>query len=252
MSGFEYVIAGSTSDRYRHEPTCHAKSSLTSLLWSAWMYRRGLVHHVVSAGDSFFASVSALSFHGISQCPEIHSMDVSMSFWLCSLLAVVSMSTTIGCVCGGASGRWFRFLIVSLWIWLCYSRTGDLGCHIHWLWFVKQSVLPLVLHHSCYNAVRTLHSCLSARWIWVLYHGLIVPPHSVPIHQYKHPSLCKESTLQMWKTPWYTPMPRLVTAIPKTLHLRGRFQLPQHYVQAQIIDYRVIDDHQLGTNASCQ
>ena len=62
-----------------------------------------------SVGDLFvvlclrvpcFASLSALSFPGISQCLGIHWMDVSTSFWLCSLLAVVvvSMSVTIGCL----------------------------------------------------------------------------------------------------------------------------------------------------------
>ena len=40
----------------------------------------------------------SLSFPGIAQCPGIHWMDVSTSFWLCSLLAVVSMSVTIGCL----------------------------------------------------------------------------------------------------------------------------------------------------------
>ena len=44
------------------------------------------------------ANLSALSFPGISQCPGIHWMDVSTSFWLCSLLAVVSLSVTIGCL----------------------------------------------------------------------------------------------------------------------------------------------------------
>ena len=44
------------------------------------------------------ASLSALSFPGISQCPGLHWMDVYTSFWLCSLLAVVSMSVTIGCL----------------------------------------------------------------------------------------------------------------------------------------------------------
>ena len=42
--------------------------------------------------------MSALSFPGISQCPVIHWMDVSTAFWLCSLLAVVSMSVAIGCL----------------------------------------------------------------------------------------------------------------------------------------------------------
>ena len=45
----------------------------------------------------------------------------------------------------------------------CYSRMMDnLVCHSQWRWFVKQRVLPLVLHHSCYNSVRTLHGCLCA------------------------------------------------------------------------------------------
>ena len=42
------------------------------------------------------ASLSDLSFPGISQCPGIHCMDVSTSFWLCGLFAVFSMSVTIG------------------------------------------------------------------------------------------------------------------------------------------------------------
>ena len=38
-----------------------------------------------------FASLSALPFPGISQCPGIHWMDVSTSFYrLCSFLGVVS------------------------------------------------------------------------------------------------------------------------------------------------------------------
>ena len=41
------------------------------------------------------ASLSALSFPGISQCPGIHWMNVSTSFRLYSLLAVFSMSVTI-------------------------------------------------------------------------------------------------------------------------------------------------------------
>ena len=45
----------------------------------------------------YFANSSALSFTGKSQCPGIHWMDVFTPFWLCSLLAVVSMSVTIGC-----------------------------------------------------------------------------------------------------------------------------------------------------------
>ena len=60
-----------------------------------------------SVGDLFIvfvlevpclANLSALSFPGISPCPGIHWMDVSISFWLCSLLVVVSMSVTIGCL----------------------------------------------------------------------------------------------------------------------------------------------------------
>ena len=44
------------------------------------------------------ASLSALSYPGISQYPGIHWIDVSTSFCLCSLLVVVSMSVTIGCL----------------------------------------------------------------------------------------------------------------------------------------------------------
>ena len=43
-------------------------------------------------------SVPALSFPGIAHCPGIHWMDVSTSFWLCSLLVVVNMFVTIGCL----------------------------------------------------------------------------------------------------------------------------------------------------------
>ena len=52
-----------------------------------------------SVGDLFsscvlevpcLASLSALSFPGIPQCPGIHWMDVSTSFWLCSLLTMLA------------------------------------------------------------------------------------------------------------------------------------------------------------------
>ena len=47
-------------------------------------------------GSLYLSNSSVLSFPVISQCLGIHWMDVSTSFWLCSLLAVDSMSVAIG------------------------------------------------------------------------------------------------------------------------------------------------------------
>ena len=83
-----------------HKPTCHACSHIFRDF--VCMICLDVAQETCSSCCAIEVSrldnVSALSFAGLSQCPGIHWMDVSTSFWLCSLLAVVSMSVTIGCL----------------------------------------------------------------------------------------------------------------------------------------------------------
>ena len=64
------------------------------------------------------------------------------------LVGWFSMSVTIGCLC---------CCICAMSLFADDDSHAISDCHSNWRWFVRQSVLPLVLHHSCYNAVRTLH-----------------------------------------------------------------------------------------------
>ena len=106
--------------------------------------------------------------------------------WVCPWLPLV---------CGAASVRWLGLLTVSLRIWQCYSCTEDWGCHSPRRWFVRQSILPLVLRHSCYNVVRTLHWCICPLRLGIgwLYHILLAPPYSEPIHRCRHASWCLDT-----------------------------------------------------------
>ena len=68
---------------------------------------------------------------------------------------------------------------------------GELGCHshIHWRWLVRQSVLPLVLHHSCYNVVRTLHWSFCALHLgigWLYHRSTACLFHLIPSRSMRH------------------------------------------------------------------
>ena len=117
-----------------------------------------------------FASVSALSFPEYQNVHEPIRMDVSTSFWLCSLLAVVSLFVTIGCClwCRAVYVRWLGLLTLRLCIWLCSSCTGDWGCHSRWKCFESKSVLPLFLHYIVVTTLSARLADFSARFVCVL------------------------------------------------------------------------------------
>ena len=71
------------------------------------------------------ASLSALQFPGISQCPGIHWMDVSTHHSSCVACWLLLVCPWLSVVCGAASVRWLGLLTVSLWILRCYSRTDS-------------------------------------------------------------------------------------------------------------------------------
>ena len=106
----------------------------------------------------YFANSSALSFTGKSQCPGIHWMDVFTPFWLCSLLAVVSTSVTIGCswCCICATARIADSASVNTTMLFMHGLLGlpVIGDGL--------SVLSLVLHHSLLLVQCCPHAALMA------------------------------------------------------------------------------------------
>ena len=59
-------------------------------------------------------------------------MDVSTSFWLCSLLAVVSMSVTIGCL--------WCCICAMAWIADCESENDDVNTLNNTIKFISTSI----------------------------------------------------------------------------------------------------------------
>ena len=71
-----------------HTPTCHACSHIFRDFVCMICLDVAKETSYWALDVTCLANLSALSFAGLSQCPGIHWMDVSTSFWLCSLLAV--------------------------------------------------------------------------------------------------------------------------------------------------------------------
>ena len=74
----------------------------------------------------------------------------------CSLLAVVSMSVTIGCLwCCICAMAWIADC-ESVNMTMLFTHVG-LGLSQSFEMVCKAERIALGLHHSCYNVVRTLH-----------------------------------------------------------------------------------------------
>ena len=115
-------------------------------------------------------------------------MDVSTSFCLCSLLAVVSMSMTIGCLwcCICVMARIVKMTMLFTHGGLGLSQSLVMVCKAERIAFSSASSLLQCCPHASLMSVRVA----SGYWMVRPYPA---PPHSEPIHRCRHASLCLDT-----------------------------------------------------------